>query len=76
MDIYDLFINIMAQVLALTNATLGNWVNVPANATGPLDPNIILTTAGGGLVENIAMLAVNLGDILSTIVHTLFPAIA
>ena len=76
MDIYDLLINIMAQVLALTNATLGSWVSVPANATGPLDPNITLTMAGSGLVESIATLAVSLGDILSTIVQTLFPAIA
>jgi hypothetical protein len=76
MIIYDLLINILAQVLALTNGTLGNWVNVPANATGPLDPNITLTTAGSGLVESIAKLAVSLGDILSTIVQTLFPAIA
>jgi hypothetical protein len=76
MDIYDLFINIMAQILALTNATLGSWVSVPANATGPLDPNITLTAAGGGLVESIAKLTVSLGDFLSTIVHTLFPTIA
>lgn len=76
MIIYDLLINILAQVLALTNGTLGNWVNVSANATGPLDPNITLTTAGSGLVESIAKLAVSLGDILSTIVQTLFPAIA
>lgn len=72
MDIYDLFVNIMAQVLALTNGTLIHWVNVPANATGPLDPNITLTTAGSGLVESIAKLAVSLGDFLSTVVQTLF----
>jgi hypothetical protein len=75
MYIYDLLINILAQILALTNGTLGNWVNMPANATGPLDPNITLTTCGADLVENIAKLAVSLGDILSTIVHTMFPAI-
>jgi hypothetical protein len=74
MVIYDLFIRMMAEVLALTNATLGSWVNMPANATGPLDPNITLTTCGADLVENIAKLAVSLGDFLSTIVHTMFPA--
>jgi hypothetical protein len=76
MYIYDLLINIMAQVLALTNGTLGNWVNVASNATGPLDPNITLTTCGTDVVESIAKLAVSLGDILSTIVQSLFPAIA
>jgi len=76
MDIYDLLISIVAEVLALTNGTLGEWVNVPANATGPLDANITLTMAGSGLVESIAALAVSLGDIFSTIVHTLFPTIA
>jgi hypothetical protein len=75
MSIYDLFVNILAQLLALTNATLGNWVNVPANATGPLDSNITLTTCGTDLVEQIGTLAVSLGDILSIIAQSLFPAI-
>jgi hypothetical protein len=76
MNIYDLLINILAQVLALTNGTLGNWVNMPTNATGPLDPGITLTTCGTDLVENIAKLAVSLGDFLSTIVYTMFPNIS
>ena len=76
MDIYTLLTYILGKVLALTNGTLGEWVNVPANATGPLDPNITMTTSGTDLVGSIATLAVSLGDILSTIAHTLFPAIA
>jgi len=76
MDIYDLLMNILAQVLALTNGTLSNWVNVPTNAAGALDPDITLTTSGVDLVGCIAGLAVSLGDILSTIVETLFPTIA
>jgi len=72
MNIYDLLIDILAEVLSLTNGTLSNWVNVPANATGPLDPNITLIAAGSGLVGSVAKLAVSLGDFLSTIVQALF----
>jgi len=76
MDIYDLLINILAEVLALTNGTLSNWVNVPANATGPLDPNITLTTCGTDLVEYIGTLAIEATNFLSTVAMTLFPTIA
>jgi hypothetical protein len=72
MSIYDLFINILAQVLALTNATLGNWVNMPANATGPLDANITLTVYGTHLVENIATFATEFANMVVTIFGTLF----
>ena len=59
--------NIVAEILALTSATLGNWVNVPANATGPLDPNVTLTTAGTELVEYIATIASKAMDMICAI---------
>jgi hypothetical protein len=72
MNIYDLFINIMAQVLALANGTLGEWVNVPSNATGPLDANITLTVCGTDLVGNIATFAIEFANLVVTIFGTLF----
>ena len=72
MNIYDLLMDILAEVLSLTEDTLDNWVNVPANAAGPLDSNITLTAVGSGLVESLAKLAVSLGDFLSNIVQALF----
>jgi len=76
MDIYTLLTYILGKLLALTNSTLGEWVNVPANATGPLDPNTTLTTGGTDLVGYIATLATEAVNILCTIVRTLFPTIA
>lgn len=72
MDIYDLFINIIVQVLHSANDTLGKWVNIPANATGPLDANITLTTSGTELVSNIATYAIGFANRLVTIFETLF----
>ena len=76
MDIYTLLTYILGKLLALTNSTLGEWVNVPSNATGPLDANITLTASGAGLVEHIATLAIEVANMMCTIAQTLFPAIA
>jgi len=76
MDIYTLLTNILAELLALTDRTLDEWVNIPANATGPLDPNVTLTTTGISLVGYIGTLATETANLLCTIARTLFPAIA
>jgi hypothetical protein len=57
MSFCDLLISVMADLLASINATMTNYVNIPANATGPLDPNITLTSVGANLVSEIARLA-------------------
>ena len=72
MDIYDLFIDIIVQVLGSANDTLSKWVNIPANATGPLDANITLTMSGTEAVSNIATYAIGFANRLVTIFETLF----
>jgi len=76
MDIYTLLTYILAELLALTDRTLDEWVNIPSNATGPLDSNVTLTTTGISLVGYIGTLATELANIVCTIVQTLFPTIA
>lgn len=76
MDIYTLLTYILAELLGLTDRTLDEWVNIPSNATGPLDPNVTLTTTGISLVGYIGTLATELANIVCTIVQTLFPTIA
>ena len=76
MDIYTLLTYILAELLGLADRTLDEWVNMPANATGPLDTNITLTTTGISLVGYIGTLATELANIVCTIVQTLFPTIA
>ncbi len=72
MTIYDATIRIMAETLALGNAVLSRWVSMPANASGPLDPNITLTQPGTDLVNYVASSAIHWGKILSVILEALF----
>lgn len=57
MTIDEIIIRIALQILEVSHAILNTWVDVPQNATGPMDTNITLTTAGTTLVENIASAA-------------------
>jgi len=57
MNIYEILISIAVQLLELSNAALNIWMDVPQNATGPMDANITLTTTGTTFVENIASAA-------------------
>ena len=72
MTIYDAIIRMMAEALALSNAVLAHWVSMPANATGPLDPNITLTETGTDLVQYLQSSAVQAGDIVCVVVDALF----
>jgi hypothetical protein len=58
MSLCDLLTAVMADLLAGTHAIMTAYVNVPANAAGPLDPNIALTSLGTDLVSELARLAV------------------
>lgn len=72
MIIYDAMINIAAEVLVLSNAVFARWIDMPENASGPLDPNITLTQAGTDLTGYIASSVVHASDIICVIVDTLF----
>jgi hypothetical protein len=72
MNIYDLLITNLGMWLAIANQTLGYWMTVPANATGPLDPSITLTSAGQGVVGDIAFAAIQISQALAEFVVTLF----
>ena len=74
MTIYDAIVRMMAEALALSNAVLAHWVSMPANATGPLDPNITLTETGTDLVQYLQSAAVQAGDIVCVVVNSLFSA--
>ena len=58
MSFPSLLIAFLADVLASTDAYLAKFVNVPANASGPLDPTITLTYPGVHLVQELAQIAV------------------
>jgi hypothetical protein len=70
--IYDAIVRIMAEALALSNAVLAQWVTIPANATGPLDPNITLTQTGTDLVKYLVSSATHSSDIMCVILDALF----
>jgi hypothetical protein len=73
MDIYTAIARITVQSLALANGMLGSIVNMPANATGPLDPGITVTNSGLQFVESVAGAAVGAANILCDMFGTLFP---
>lgn len=72
MDIYDLLIQNLGMWLAIAHQTMSYWIDMPANATGPLDPSISLTNAGFNVVREIAGAAVQLSQALVDFVNTLF----
>ena len=72
MSIYDTIVHMMAEALALSNAVLARWVSMPANATGPLDPNITLTATGTDLVQYLQSSVVHTSDIVCVVLDALF----
>lgn len=72
MDIYTAIGRVIIELLAVTNGTLGHLVNLPANASGPLDANASLTDSGTQFVEQIAAAAIKASDILCNIFEALF----
>jgi len=59
MSFPSLLIAFLADFLASADAYLANCVNVPANASGPLDPTITLTGPGVELVHQLAQVAIS-----------------
>lgn len=74
MTIYDAIVRIMAEALTLSNAVFFHLVSMPANATGPLDPNITLTETGTNLVQYLQSSAAQAGNIVCVVVNNLLSA--
>ena len=72
MDIYTAMTNIVVEVLAVSRGLLSHLVTLPANTSGPLDPNATLTGAGSSLVQDIATAALNTANILCDTFEALF----
>ena len=72
MDIYTAIARITVESLAVANGMLSSLVNMPANTTGPLDPNITLTNSGLQLVERVAGAATGAANILCDMFGALF----
>lgn len=72
MDIIQLMIENLGMLLALLNDIMGQWMVIPENATGPLDPSITLTNAGGNVVWEIASAALGMSDVIAEALEVLF----
>jgi len=72
MDIYTVIVRLLAESMAVANGTLANLVNMPANATGALDPAITTTTSGTVFVQQIAGAAIGAANILCDMLEALF----
>jgi len=65
-------VRILAEAVTIGNGILNAWVNVPANAVSPLDPNITLSASGNDLVGYLASAALKASDIMCAAVNALF----
>jgi hypothetical protein len=65
-------VRILAEVLTIGNGILNAWVDMPANALGPLDPSATVTVSASDLVTYLASSAVIASDILSVVTNALF----
>jgi len=72
MDIYEIIIRISVQMLSLASSMLQNWVTLPANVTGPLDPSATLTDGGTTFIHNMATIALTVTHLLCDIADGLF----
>lgn len=72
MDIYTAITRVVVEVLAVSSGTLSHLVTIPPNASGPLDPNITLTSPGVDLVGHLAAMAIKASDIACDTFAALF----
>jgi hypothetical protein len=71
MDFTDVALKVLGDFLGSINVTLSNYVDLPTNATGPLDPNIRLTDFGVAFVHELARLAVAWSATVAATIHSL-----
>ena len=72
MDMYDVIIQNLGAFLAMVNQTMSHWIDLPANATGPLDPSITLTAEGVGITHNIAFGAIQFSIMICQALDAMF----
>jgi len=72
MDIYQVLINIFAEVLALANGALTQWVNVTGNVTGPLDPDVTFSSSGTAMVSSMASVVIETSKVIAAFFEILF----
>ena len=72
MNITYLIARILLEAVTVGNGILGFWVVLPANASGPYDPNIVLTTSGSDMVAYLASSAIRASDIVCAVIGILF----
>ena len=71
MDIIQLMIENLGMLLAVLSETMGQWIVIPANATGPLDPSITLTNVGENVVWELANVALGMSDVIAEAMEVL-----
>ena len=71
MSFTDAIVLMLAEIPAIGNGVLGNWVNMTAGVQSPLDTNAALTSSGQDLVGYIASAAVVASNIISVVVEAL-----
>jgi len=68
----DTLVRILAEALVIGNGVLGAWVDLPANAAGPLDRNVTVSGSGSDLIGYLASSAVIASEIVCTVMNALF----
>ena len=72
MSVTDTLVRILAEALVIGNGILDAWVDLPANAAGPLDPSATVSGSGNDLVGYLASSAVIASGMVCTVMNVLF----
>ena len=72
MTFTDTLVRILSEALVIGNGILDAWVNLPANAAGPLDSNVNVSGSGSDLVGYLASSAVIASGMICTVMNVLF----
>ncbi len=68
----DLIARILGEAVTVGNGILDFWVVLPANASGPHDPSVVLTASGSDMVAYLASSAIRASDIACSAIGILF----
>jgi hypothetical protein len=72
MDVYTALTWMLAELLAVSHGLLSQFVTLPSNASGPLDPNAWVTAGGAELAQYLAGAGVNTAEIVCDFFEALF----